>query len=225
MGEAIRSLPPGPGTTIVDVGCGACRVAQIVRSVGDAKTVNIDLSLGSLRAARSREVGALINGDNLSIPLRTGCADLVVSNGVIHHTPDARQSFMELARLVRPGGTLVVSVYNRNGWYYPVWRYPGALIRTGQRWFGDTVLRYTVFPFFHLILLIVLVISTRRWVPLPIENSWTLFHDTFTTPQCTFHTFEEIREWATESGLECRQTRREAAYQLATLELTRPSVA
>lgn len=224
MGEAIRNLPVGPDTTVVDVGCGACRVAQIVRSVGGANTVSVDLSLGSLRAARRREVGPLINGDNMFIPLRTGCADLVISNGVIHHTPDARRSFMELARLVRPGGTLVVSVYNRNGWYYPVWRVPGAVIRAVQRRFGDAALRYTVFPFFHLVLLVVLLISTRRWVRLPIENSWTLFHDTFTTPQCTFHTFAEIREWASDSGLECRRTRREAAYQLATLELARPAV-
>jgi SAM-dependent methyltransferase len=222
MGEAIRRLPQGNGTTVVDVGCGACRVAQLVRSIGDAATISVDLSLGSLRAARARDVGSLINGDNLRIPLRSGIADLVVSNGVIHHTPDARQSFRELARIVRPGGTLVVSVYDRRSWYYWVWRFPGSAIRHMQHWFGDEFLRYTVFPIFHLGVSILLPIVIRRWVRLPVENSWTLFHDQFTTPQCTFHTFEELQEWARESGLECQATRREAARQLATLELSRP---
>lgn len=224
MGEAIRNLREGSDATVVDVGCGACRVAQLVKMIGEAKTISIDLSLGSLRAACRNEVGALVNGDNLNLPLRSGCADLVISNGVIHHTPDAHRSFTELARIIRPGGTLIVSVYDRKSWYYAVWRYPGALIRAIQRRFGDGMLRYTVFPFFHLGVSILLPIATRRWMRLPIENSWSLFHDQFTTPQCTFHTFEEIQEWATAAGLECRRTRREAAHQLATLELMRPAV-
>ena len=40
-------------------------------------------------------------------------ADLVISNGVIMITPDARTSFNELVRITKPGGTLVVSVYNK----------------------------------------------------------------------------------------------------------------
>jgi SAM-dependent methyltransferase len=221
MGEAIRRTTPA--SLVVDVGCGASRVARLVRRATRARTLGIDLSLASLREAREREAGRLVNADNLHLPLRSGCADLVISNGVIHHTPDAKASFMELARVTRPGGTLVVSVYDRHGWYYYVWRYVGGCVRWLQRRIGDAGLRVTVFPFFHLALLIFLPLATRRRLFVPVESSWNLFHDQFTTPQCTFHTFEELRGWAREAGLDCEEERREAAHQLATVRLRSPS--
>lgn len=221
MGEAIRAVKSDQ--RVVDVGCGRCRVAQLVQRTSGAQTVGVDLSLGSLRDAKRRDPGALVNGDNLALPLRSASADLVISNGVIHHTPDARASFRELARILRPGGTLVVSVYDRNSWYYPVWRYPGAVVRALQSWIGNAGLKITVFPLFHLAVLVLLPLATRRRLFIPVDTSWSLFHDQFTTPQCTFHTFDEIVEWAREADLECVETRREAAHQLATLKLTRPN--
>ena len=125
--------------------------------------------------------------------------------------------------MTRPGGTLVVSVYDRHGWYYYVWRYVGGCVRWLQRRIGDAGLRITVFPFFHLALLIFLPFATRRRLFVPVESSWSLFHDQFTTPQCTFHTFEELRGWAREAGLDCEEERREAAHQLATVRLRSPS--
>src|SRR3972149_1351125 len=48
---------------------------------------------------------------------RGGCFDAVVSDGVIHHTPDAPQAFRENARLVRDGGHMYVAVYRRHRYY------------------------------------------------------------------------------------------------------------
>ena len=130
---------------------------------------------------------------------------------------------MELARILKPGGTLVVSVYDRDGWYYWVWHYPGALIRSWHRLVGDTGLKLTVFPFFHVAALILLSVHTRRWFVLSISDSWNLFHDQFTTPKCDFHSFDEVADWAEQAGLECVERRSEAARQLATLRLRRPA--
>lgn len=224
MGEAIRELATADAT-VLDVGCGACRVAKLVTRISTATTIGIDLSLTSLRSASRGEPGPLVNGDNLSLPFRDGIADLVVSNGVIHHTPDARQSFMELARITRPGGTLVVSVYDRNGWYFWVWHTVGALVRGLRRLIGDRGLRYTVFPFFHVSILLLLSIATRRRFTVPVATSWNLFHDQFTTPQCSFHTFAELREWAEAAGMQWDEERREAANQLATVRLTKRATA
>jgi SAM-dependent methyltransferase len=44
--------------------------------------------------------------------LRTGSFDIVYSSGVVHHTPDPRASFSRIAQLVRPGGIIVLGVYN-----------------------------------------------------------------------------------------------------------------
>ena len=223
MGEAIRRV--SGSALVLDIGCGASRVARVVRRSTRARTVGLDLSLGSLRDAHAREPGGLVNGDNLNLPFRSGCADLVISNGVIHHTPDAKASFMELARVTRPGGTLVVSVYDRRSWYYYVWRYLGGAVRWLQRRIGDAGLRVTLFPFFHVALLVFLPLATRRWLFVPVASSWNLFHDQFTTPQCSFHTFEELRGWAREAGLVCEEERKEAAHQLATVRLRNPAAA
>jgi SAM-dependent methyltransferase len=223
MGEAIRATRPGD--LVLDVGCGASRVARLVRRTSGARTVGVDLSIRSLRASRAAAAGPLVQGDNLRLPLRDGCADLVISNGVIHHTPDARRAFLELARVLRPGGTLVVSVYDRRSWYRPVYRYAGGLVRALRRAIGDRGLRVTVFPLFHLVLLVFLPLATRRRLFPPIETSWNLFHDQLTTPHASFHGFEELAAWAREAGLEGVEERREAARQLATARCVRPSAA
>lgn len=222
MGEAIRELAVA-GKLVADVGCGACRVARLVRRHASADTISVDLSVQSLRYAKEQDCGSVVAGDNMRLPLRSACADLVISNGVIHHTPDSRASFDELARILKPGGTLVVSVYDRAGWYYWVWHYPGALIRGLRRLVGDRGLRLVVFPFFRFGVFVLLSIHTRRWFSLPAESAWNLFHDQFTTPQCAFHTFDEVAGWGAEAGLGCVERRREAARQLATLRLIRPT--
>jgi SAM-dependent methyltransferase len=223
LGEAIRATRPGD--LVLDVGCGASRVARLVRRTSGARTVGLDLSLASLRASRPAAPGPLVQGDNLHLPFRSGCADLVISNGVIHHTPDARAAFHELARMLRPGGTLVVSVYDRRSWYRPVYRFAGGLVRALQRRIGDRGLRLTLFPLFHLGLLVFLPLATRRRLFPPVATSWNLFHDQLTTPRASFHDFEEVADWAREAGLDCVLQRREAAGQLATSKFCRAAAA
>jgi len=223
MGEAIRATQERD--LVLDVGCGAARVARLVARTGGARSIGLDLSMQSLRDARRRTSSPLVQGDNLRLPLRSGCADLVISNGVIHHTPDPAACFRELARVTKPGGTLVVSVYRRWGWYFLVWHSVGAFVRALRRLIGDSGLRVTVFPLFHAALQVFLPLATRRRLFVPVETSWNLFHDQFTTPCISFHSFSELRRWAAEAGLSCEAARPEAARQLATVRLRRRTTA
>jgi ubiquinone/menaquinone biosynthesis C-methylase UbiE len=221
MGAAIKELVR-PGAVVLDVGCGACRVAHMVRSVG-GRAVGVDLSFATIRSAREHNPDPVVNGDSMRLPLRNAVADLVISNGVIMVTPDARASFMELARVTKPGGTLVVSVYDKRSWYYPVYRYGGAAVRALRRVIGDTGLKLTVFPPFHLAILGLMAVVRRRPFWIPIDIGWNLFHDQFTTPVCTFHTTEEMAAWAREAGLVTEEERSEAARQLITFRLRKPA--
>jgi SAM-dependent methyltransferase len=48
-------------------------------------------------------------------PFRAGAFDLVISNGVLHHTRDPLGGFLSVSRLVKPGGCVVIGLYNRIG--------------------------------------------------------------------------------------------------------------
>jgi len=222
MGAAIVALPDADAT-VFDVGCGAGRVAHMVRQAAKGEAISVDLSLRTLRSAKEHTPSPLVNGDNMRLPIRSDVADLVISNGVIMITPDARASFDELVRITKPGGVLVVSVYDRHSWYYPVYRFGSPVVRRLRDWIGDTGLKFTIFPFFHLATLLLMAVVLRKPMGIPIEISWNLFHDQFTTPNCTFHTFDEVSGWAEASGMICEEKRREAANQLISFRLRKPS--
>ena len=66
--------------------------------------------------------------------IRPGSMDLVISNGVLHHTADSKAAFMSIAPLVKPGGHIIVGLYNHIG------RLRTDLRRALWRVFGDRAL-------------------------------------------------------------------------------------
>ena len=56
----------------------------------------------------------IAQADLLDLPLPDGAFDLVFSIGVLHHTPDPRRAFAQIARKVKPGGRLAVWLYRKN---------------------------------------------------------------------------------------------------------------
>jgi SAM-dependent methyltransferase len=104
------------GKTILDGGCGMGRYLRVAAGRGAAMVVGIDLSL-AVEAARELTAGrpevAIIRGDLLRPPFAEGSFDLIYSIGVIDHTPDPRAAFLELARLLRPGGRIAIWIYER----------------------------------------------------------------------------------------------------------------
>jgi SAM-dependent methyltransferase len=131
---------------VLEVGCGTGQMSLFL-ATADRLVVGADLSRPSLElaeAARRRyDVRrALFVETDLRAPgLRRRAFDVVYSSGVLHHTPDPRASFAAVARLARPGGMLVVGLYNAFA------RLPHRLRRgvarlTGFRWIPpDPVLR------------------------------------------------------------------------------------
>ncbi len=104
------------GTCVLDAGCGMGRYLRITAEAGARLAVGLDLSWAVL-AARETTSGlpkvALVRGDLLQTPFPSGVFDHIYSLGVLDHTPDPRAAFLELARLLKPGGRIVVWVYPR----------------------------------------------------------------------------------------------------------------
>jgi len=96
---------------------------------------------------------------------------------------------------------LVVWVYDRRSWYYPIYRFGSPAVRRPRDWIGEPGLRVTLFPLWHAAVLALLALSLRRPHWLPLDMSWHLFHDQLTTLHCTFHTAEELESWAGASAV------------------------
>jgi SAM-dependent methyltransferase len=104
------------GRLVLDAGCGGGRYTRLAGAHG-ARVIGVDLSAAVLKAgALCAELAdvLIVQADLLDLPLADGAFDLVYSIGVLHHTPDPRRAFGEIARKVKPGGRMAVWLYRRN---------------------------------------------------------------------------------------------------------------
>jgi 2-polyprenyl-6-hydroxyphenyl methylase/3-demethylubiquinone-9 3-methyltransferase len=101
-------VPPAahPGAVLVDLGCGGGLMAPHVRRLG-YRHVGVDIGLPGLTTAGAHGVSVL-RGSVLAVPLADGCADVVTAGEILEHVEDPGQVLTEAARLLRPGGVLVL---------------------------------------------------------------------------------------------------------------------
>ena len=100
----------GPYPRAADLGCGSGVVASRLVPISEM-ALAVDLTSVRLGQVRRSVPGArLLQGDICSLPLRDESLDLAVVSEVIEHLPDYRPALQEIARVLRPGGTCVLSV-------------------------------------------------------------------------------------------------------------------
>jgi 2-polyprenyl-6-hydroxyphenyl methylase/3-demethylubiquinone-9 3-methyltransferase len=101
-------VPPAsrPGALLVDLACGGGLMGPHVARLG-YRHVGVDIGHPGLLTAREHGV-TVVRGSVLAVPLADGCADVVTAGEILEHVEDPGQVLLECARLLRPGGVLVI---------------------------------------------------------------------------------------------------------------------
>ena len=110
------------GDLFLDAGCGNLRDAKVVLGNGDVRYVGIDFSLNMLREGRRKfltEPLYLTQGDITSLPFRSKSFDLVLCSEVLEHIPNWEQALLELSRVLKDTGSLIISTPNNFSVYFP----------------------------------------------------------------------------------------------------------
>ena len=111
-----------PGMTVLDLGCGEGRHAfeayrrgasVIALDWGQAEVATTLEWLGAIAAAGEAPAGAragVVRGDLLALPVPDASVDRVIASEVLEHIPDDATAMAEIARVLKPGGRVAVSV-------------------------------------------------------------------------------------------------------------------
>jgi SAM-dependent methyltransferase len=186
---------------VLDAGCGGGRYAALAGLRG-ARVVGVDLSTSVEKAAAhcSQLPNVLIiQADLLDLPLAERAFDLVYSIGVLHHTPDPRRAFQQIARCVKPGGRLAVWLYRRN-------TVPQEWLNTALRALTTRLPARVLEPLCAGLGLLggipVLNRSLNKIANFSNHADWTLRvcdnFDWYAPPYQSHHTIEELKRWFVE---------------------------
>ena len=96
------------GKTFLDGGSGGGHFSAKACSLG-ADVTSIDVGESLLDQVRAKCNSRTMIGDLMALPFDDGTFDFVMSTEVIEHTPDPKVALKELARVVKPGGTILVT--------------------------------------------------------------------------------------------------------------------
>jgi carbamoyltransferase len=182
--ELNRALPFN--STVLEVGCGTGQLSNFL-GVSCRRVIGADMCLNSLRLAeRFRREHRLSRVRFVQMNLfrpcfRPGHFDVVLCNGVLHHTGDPRGGFERLVPLVRPGGFIIVGLYNKYGRMLNGIRRRVFAVSGGRGQWLDPYLRNTRLS------------ADRR-------RAW--FDDQYRHPHESTHTVGEVLDWFDRAGLD-----------------------
>ncbi len=138
------------GKLALDAGVGTGRFSEVLTSLG-AQAIGVDLSLAVEAAQKNlggRDDVLIAQADIGRLPFAPETFDVIVSIGVLHHTPDTRKHFEALVPLLKRGGTIAIWVYPdegdyavRNHWIPWVNKIPSRMFYEWCRWFVPFVNR------------------------------------------------------------------------------------
>lgn len=100
-----------PGKRVLELGCGTGLIMDRVRDMAPARLAGVDLSPGMLNDALDKGHD-VVCGSVTDLPFPDGCFDVIYSFKVLPHVPDLKKALGEAARVLSPGGSMLVELYN-----------------------------------------------------------------------------------------------------------------
>jgi SAM-dependent methyltransferase len=172
----------GHNKLVLECGCGTGQLSHFLQ-LNNNHVLGVDASVPSLglavehksRNGLQRSCFAEMNVFELAV--KDGAFDVVVAHGVLHHTYDARRAFAGIVRKAKPGGIVMVGLYNRYA-RVPQWLRAGVVRLFGPR--VDYVVRNRIKD----------ARKAEIWI-----------RDQYFNPHETWHSIGEVLEWFRENGV------------------------
>lgn len=122
--DLAAALGIGPGSRVLDVGCRFGRFVVALRERLGCDVVGVEPAPGNLDRLRrtladAGQAGTAVRSIGESLPVRDGAFDLVWARDVLVHVPDLAGCFREMARVLRPGGAVLVMHTFATPWLEP----------------------------------------------------------------------------------------------------------
>ncbi|MBI3336782.1 class I SAM-dependent methyltransferase [Candidatus Peregrinibacteria bacterium] len=175
-----------PFATVLEVGCGTGQMTNFLGLVSTRTVIGTDQSIASLTLGQSfKEQFGLQNvhfvqANIFAMPFKPNSMDILICSGVLHHTPNPKKGFEELLKLVKPGGKILIGLYNTYA------RIPTGIRKsifscTGKTFrFLDSHMR-------------------RRDVDQSKKEIW--FADQYKNPHESWHSVDEVLQWFDEKNV------------------------
>jgi ubiquinone/menaquinone biosynthesis C-methylase UbiE len=134
----------GEALTAVDVGAGSGFVTRGLLARG-LRVVAVDRSRAMLEELKRLDPGAGVlevrEGEGGALPLADAAMDYVFANMFLHHVEDPGAVIKDMARVLKPGGRLVITDLDRHDFTFLLEehhdRWPGFLREDVERWFVE----------------------------------------------------------------------------------------
>ena len=198
------------GRLLLDAGCGNGTLTAALSTFG-MEVIGIDLNDGLAVANRNRARFAgewgknvyFVQGNLFDAPLKRTSFDLIYCSGVIHHTPNSKETFKRLVPLVKKGGRLYVWVYGERGFLARVWLDSGRQLKKFMSLQSLLITCQKIAPFYELatrLLNAFLPLREMKFRKRTVREITLDLFDAFAPQYNHRQTPEEVQHWFTEQG-------------------------